>query len=158
MDTKETSEKIQISPSGFVDLGIEYEKMNVVKIKNVFASSFIDLPQRVLNIKSCINIKNEDNKCFLYCHLLHERYQRNNFKKIQGAERFYGKKAFIYKDEMIHLNYQDIEFPIPFNTFYTVKKIDEQNKIRINIFEYKEGKKMISHQFIIANVWSLKIV
>ena len=42
---------------------------------------------------------------------------------------------------MINLNYEDIEFPIPFNTFYTVKKIEEQNKIRINIFEYKEGKK-----------------
>ena len=42
---------------------------------------------------------------------------------------------------MINLDYEDIEFPIPFNTFYTVNKIEEQNQIRINIFEYKEGKK-----------------
>ena len=75
----ESHERVQIHPSGCVDMGIEFEKLNVVKIKNVFASSFIDLPQRVLNTKSCINIKNVDAKCFLYCHLLHERYQRNDF-------------------------------------------------------------------------------
>ena len=141
MDAKQSTQKIQVSPSGFVDLGIEYEKMNVVKIKNVFASSYIELPTRIINTKSCINIKNEDNKCFLYCHMLHERYRINDFKKIQNPERLHGKKAFIYKDVMINLNYQNISFPIPFNTFYTVKQIEEQNKIRINIFEYKEGKK-----------------
>ena len=141
MDSKESSDQVQIHPSGFVDLNIQYEKMNVVKIKNVFATSYIELPARIINTKSCINIKNEDSKCFLYCHLLNERYRKNKFLKIQNPERLYGKKAFIYKDEMINLNYKGIDFPVPFNTFYSVKKIEEQNQIRINIFEYKEGKK-----------------
>ena len=116
--------------------------MNVVKIKHVFVNGFIPLPAKIIHTKSCINIKNlYDDKCFLYCHLLHERYKLNNYKKIQNPERLHGSKAFIYGDTMINLNYEDIEFPIPFNTFYTVKKIEEQNQIRINIFEYKEGKK-----------------
>ena len=141
INTRESTERIQVSPSGFVDFGIEYEKLNIVKIQNVFANGYIELPTRIIHTKSCINIKNNDDKCFLYCHLLHERYRLNNFKKIQGAERLHGKKAFIYKDEMINLTYEDVDFPIPFNTFYTVKKIEEQNKIKINIFEYIEGKK-----------------
>ena len=61
--------------------------------------------------------------------------------KIRNPDRLYGEKAFIYGDKMINLDYQGIEFPIPFNTFYRAKKIKEKNQIRINIFEYKAGKK-----------------
>ena len=142
LNTRESSEIHQVSrSSGFIDFGIEYEKLNVVKIQNVFANGYIELPTRIIHTKSCINIKNKDDKCFLYCHLLHERYKINDFKKIQNPERLYGDKAFIYQDKLIHLDYTDIDFPIPFNTFYTVKKIEEQNKIRINLYEYKEDKK-----------------
>ena len=141
INTRESTPRTQVSVSSFVDFGIEYEKMHVVKIVNVFAHGYIELPVRIINTKSCVTIKNNDEKCFLCCHLLHERYRKNNFKKIQNAERLYGKKAFIYKDEMINVNYEGVDFPVPFNTFYIVKKIEEQNKIRINIFEYKEGKK-----------------
>ena len=141
MDQREATEPNQIHGSDCVDLGIEYEKMNIVKIQNVFANGYIELNPRIIHTKSCINKKNDDNKCFLYCHLLHERYRLNNWEKIQGAERLHGEKAYIYGDKMINLDYENIEFPIPFNTFYTVKKIEEQNQIRINIFEYKENKK-----------------
>ena len=141
INTRESTTRQQISPSGFTDFGIEYEKINVLKIVNAMANSYIELPVRIINTKSCINIKNNDEKCFLYCHLLHERYRLNDFKKIQGAERLHGEKAFVHNNVMINLNYEGIKFPIPFNTFYIVKKIEEQNKIRINIFEYKEGKK-----------------
>ena len=140
-DQKTTTERNQIHGSDCVDLGIEYEKLNVVKIKYVFANGYIELPNRIINTKSCINIKNVDNKCFLYCHLLHERYRLNGFTKIQNPERLHGEKAFTYGNTIINSNYENIVFPIPFNVLYTVKKIEEQNQIKINIFEYKEGKK-----------------
>ena len=157
INAKESTDQVQIHPSGYTDMNIEYEKINVVKIQNVFASAYIELPIRIINTKSCINIKNNDNKCFLYCHLLHERYRKNSFLKIQNPERLYGQRAYNYNDEMIHLNYENINFPIPFNTFYTVKKIEEQNQIRINIFEYKDGKKMTLFLYIIVKR-SMKIV
>ena len=141
MNAQQSTETQPDNRSGYTDVGIEYEKMNIVKIQNVFANGYISLDPRIINTKSCINIKNNDDKCFLYCHLLHERYKLNNFKKIQGAERLHSEKAFNYNNQMIHLNYENINFPIPYNTFYTVKKIEEQNKTRINIFEYKENKK-----------------
>ena len=138
---KNSTDTVQINPSGFTDFGIEYENLNIIKIKNAFASAYIELPIRIIHTKSCINIKNNDDKCFLYCHMLHERYRKNGFKKIQNPERLHGEKAYNYNNEMIHLNYENIHFPISFNTFYTIKKIEEQNQIRINVFEYKENKK-----------------
>ena len=42
---------------------------------------------------------------------------------------------------MINLDYEGIEFPIPYNEFYYVKKIEDKNKLRINIFEHNPGKK-----------------
>ena len=140
-DQRNTTEPNHIHGSDCVDLRIEYEKMNIVKVQNVFANGYIELPTRIIHIKSCINIKNDDDKCFLYSHLLHERYKLNNGKKIQNPECLHGKKAFIYNDTMINLNYKNIEFPVEFNTFYTIKKIEEQNEIRINIFKYKENRK-----------------
>ena len=141
MNAQQSNETQPDNRSGYTDIGIEYEKMNIVKIQNVFANAYISLPPRIINTKSCINIKNNDDKCFLYCHLLHQRYKLNNFKKIQNPERLYGVKAFNYNNQMIHLNYENIHFPIPFNTFHVIKKIEEQNKIRINIYEYKEENK-----------------
>ena len=60
---------------------------------------------------------------------------------VKNADRLHGKKAFICGDKMINLDYEGIEFPIPYNDIYYVKKIEDQNKIRINIFEHKPGKK-----------------
>ena len=101
----------------WVDSGIDYEKLNIVKIQNVFANGYTELPTRITNTKSSINIKNEDNKCFLHCHLLHERYRLCGYKIIK-AERLYGGKAFIYDDnKMINLDYEGIKFPIPYNVY-----------------------------------------
>ena len=127
MDQKETTDKVDLG-SDCIDIGIEFEKMNVVKIQNVFANGYIELPVRISNTKSCINIKNQDDKCFLYCHLLHEHYRLCG-GKIQNAERLHGEKAFIHDNKMIKLNYGGVEFPIPYNTFYTIKKIEDQNNI-----------------------------
>ena len=138
IDTKEGTDQV-IMGTDCVDSGIDYEKLNIVKIQNVFANGFIELPERIKNTKSCINIKHQYNKCFLYCHLLHERYRLCD--NVKNADRLHGKKACICDDKMINLDYEGIEFPIPYNDFYYVKKIEDQNKRRINIVEYKPGKK-----------------
>jgi multimeric flavodoxin WrbA len=45
---------------------IHIGKYNPLKIK-----SYLPLPKEILNKKCCINIKNEDEKCFMYCILYH---------------------------------------------------------------------------------------
>ena len=43
-------------------LTIHYDKYNPTR-----AGSYIELPQWMSSNKACINIRNEDNKCFKYC-------------------------------------------------------------------------------------------
>ena len=54
MDQRQATEPNQIHGSDCVDLGIEYEKMNIVKIQNVFANGYIELNPRIIHTKSCI--------------------------------------------------------------------------------------------------------
>ena len=124
----------------YVSSGCQNEQINVMPMQTVFANGYIDLPPKIIHTQSCVNIKNEDDRCVIYCHLLHERYSMTNNKKIEHPERLYGKKVFIYNNEMINLHYDDITFPIPYNNFYVIKKIEDQNKIKIHIFEYKKDK------------------
>ena len=64
-----------------------------------------------------------------------------NNEKIEHLEQLHGEKAFVYNNEIIKLDYKEISFPIPYNNIYVIKKIEDQNKILIDIFEHKEGKK-----------------
>ena len=89
IDTRESTDQV-ILGTDCVDSGVDYEKLNIVKIEKVFANGFIELPERISGTKSCINIKNRDNRCFLYCHLLHERYRLCD--KIGHPERLPGKR------------------------------------------------------------------
>ena len=110
-------------------------------IKNVFANGYIELPSKIKNSKSCVYIKNQDNRCFIWAHLLHERYRLCENKKIEHPERLYGQKAYIYNNKIIHLDYDGIDFPIAYNNISVLKDIENKNKVTINIFEYKHDKK-----------------
>ena len=62
-------------------------------------------------------------------------------KQLENPERLHGEKAYIYDNQIINIDYDDISFPIAYNNIYIVKKIEDLNDIRINVFEDKEGKK-----------------
>ena len=105
----------------YVSNGCQAKQINIVPIVNVFANTIIDLPARIKNTKSCVNINNVENKCFLYCQLLHERYCMCNNDKIEYPERLHGEKTFVYNNEIIKLDYQETSFPISYNNFYVIK-------------------------------------
>ena len=64
------SEKMELSESGLVLLEIEKIRINYDKY-NPRGGTFIELPKRIQDKKACINIQNEDNKCFKYCIILY---------------------------------------------------------------------------------------
>ena len=74
--------------------------------------------------KGLINIKNWDQKCFLWCHVKH----------INPSEEHPGRIKKIDKRLANNLNYDGIEFPVKEKDF---KKIEIQNNISINIFGYE---------------------
>ena len=85
-------------------------------------SSYIDLPIELKHPrKGLINIKNNDQKCFLWCHVRHINPVKEHPGKITRADR----------DLAINLNY---EFPVQEKD---LKKIEVQNNICINVFGYE---------------------
>ena len=74
--------------------------------------------------KRLINIKNNDQKCFLWCHVRH----------INPAEEHPGRIKKTDRRIASNLNYEGIEFPVQEKDF---KKIEVQNNICINVFGYE---------------------
>ena len=88
-------------------------------------SSYIKLPQELRHHrKGLINMKNEDNECFRWCHIRYLNPQDVHSERIKKSD-----KKFINK-----LDYSGIEFPV---TTKQYNKIEKQNDININVFGYE---------------------
>ena len=96
--------------------------------------SFVDLPSELKNSnKSFINIKNNDNKCFLWYHVRHLNLIEKYPERIKKEDKKLANNH----------NYEGIEFPI--------SKIDycgdeKQNNIHINGFCHENGIIYISSE------------
>ena len=75
--------------------------------------------------KGLINIKDNDQKCFLWCHVRH----------INPSEEYPGRILKTDKKISSNLNYDGIGFPVKEKDF---KKIEVQNNICINVFGYED--------------------
>ena len=90
-------------------------------------STYCELPKELKNsMKGLINIQNNDNKCFLWCHVRHLNYKSENLWRISGEN----------KDFTRSLNDDGIKFPVGKKDY---SKIEAMSKIDINVFSY-EGK------------------
>ena len=111
--------------SGWSISSIDSHHINIVKYQPIKGSSYIQLPQELRNsAKGLINLKNNDNQCFRWCHIRHLNPQEKYPQRIKKSD-----KAYINK-----LNYEGIEFPV---TIKQINKIETQNKINISIFGYE---------------------
>ena len=93
----------------------------------MIASTYIELPNKLANsMKSLINIKNNDNKCFLWCHIRHLNPLKIHPERITKED----------KNMINHLDYEGIEFPVSKKDFC---RIERQNNICINVFCYENN-------------------
>ena len=88
-------------------------------------NSYIPLPEKLQNAaKGLINLQNEDNECFRWCHIRYLNPQNDHPQRIKKIDRKMVKE----------LNYQGVEFPVVVKHY---GKIEEQNSININVFGYE---------------------
>ena len=112
--------------SGWTIQSVDSHFINLVKYEPLKGSSFIKLPTELQNsAKGLINLKNNDNECFRWCHIRHLNPHDKCPHKIKKCD-----KAYIDK-----LDYSDIEFPV---TTKQYNKIEKQNEVNINVFGYEE--------------------
>ena len=75
--------------------------------------------------KGIINIKNKDQKCFLWCHVRHINPSKEHPERIKKTDKKIAEK----------LDYDGIEFPVQEKDF---SKIEVKNNICINVFGYED--------------------
>ena len=89
-------------------------------------SSYLPLPEELRHHKKgVINIKNEDNKCFLWNLVRHLNPAKNHAERITQKDREFAKT----------LDFTGITFPVALNQ---IPRIEKQNKIRIYVTGYEE--------------------
>ena len=112
--------------SGWTIQSVDNHYINVVKYEPIKGSSYIKLPTELRNnAKGLINMKNEDNECFRWCHIRHLNPQDKYPQRIKKFDKQY----------IENLDYSGIEFPV---TTKQYNKIENQNEININVFGYED--------------------
>ena len=91
-------------------------------------SSYIELPESLANKKAIVNLKNTDNKCFMWAvtralHPAKDNSERIDTKLIKGTENF---------------NWDGIIFPVDLKQ---IDRFEKQNPtISVNVFGYEKKK------------------
>jgi len=107
-----------------IDLILEHY-LNIINYQPLRGGSYIHLPQELKNPKKkLINLKNEDEKCFLWSHVRHLNPQKKDPQRIKLTDKEFAKK----------LDYSGVTFPVQFKD---INKIEHQNQINISVFGYQ---------------------
>ena len=114
-------DKLVSESSGWVIDRIDSHHLNVTLYKPLNGSSYIELPTELRNPKKgLINIKNQENECFRWCHI-------RMINPIDKHPERVKKEDKIMIDK---LDYSGIEFPISKKDY---NKIEKKNGIRVNV-------------------------
>ena len=120
-------EKYIHESSGWTIKHVESLQVHTVDYTPLRASSYIPLPETLNKSRSILNIKNEDNKCFLYCVLakLHPHVAVPD-------------QASSYQDYEKNLNLSGLTFPM---TLSHIDKFERQNRhLSINVFGFEASE------------------
>ena len=113
--------------SGWIIELIESQYINISTYRPLSGSFYMDLPVELRSPrKGLINIKNKDQKCFLWCHVRHINPSKEHPERIKKTDKKIAEK----------LDYDGIEFPVQEKDF---SKIEVKNNICINVFGYENG-------------------
>ena len=105
-------------------------ELHTVSYRPLGGNTWIPLPKELADKKAIINMKNKDNKCFLWCVL------RKLNPKDDNAERV--DKELMEKENT--LNMEGIEYPV---SFKDISKFEKQNpNISITVLGYNEKDKV----------------
>ena len=89
--------------SGWITESIEGFYLNVSSYSPLIGNTYIELPSELQHpMKGFINIQNNNNKCFLWCHVRHLNLVDKNPQRITRED----------KQSVSKLNYEGINFPL----------------------------------------------
>ena len=120
----------QADGSGWVFKGVIRLILKIDKWDPLKASSYIDLPPELKNKKALINMKNTDNKCFLWSVL----------RGLNPKDKKAGRIDKDLKSKENTLNMEGIEYPV---SLKDIKRFEKQNPdISISVLGYSKDEKI----------------
>ena len=125
---KDLLDVFQGEGSGFTLRSILGCTLNVATYDVIGGSSFIELPAYNKNKMACVNIKNDDDRCFLFC-LSYVRNPPNSNVPNQ---------PYHYKKDLVNFNVDGLKFPLPVKQ---IPKFENQNTdFSVNVYALDEIK------------------
>ena len=113
--------------AGWVIESRDAEYVNISFFSPLSESTYIELPPKLGNsVKALINIKSNDNKRFLWCHIKHLNPLKIHSERITKA----------YKNMVNDHDYKGIKFSVSKKDF---NKMEKKNNIWTNAFSYEYG-------------------
>ena len=124
--------------SGWYFKEVEKLEIHTAEYNPTKGSSYIGLPDRIKNKKAIVNIKNKDDKCFLWC-ILRYLYPRD-----RDEERINDLKKYEFS-----LNTKGITFPMNVNNITQFEKLNPElpginvfsNDEKMTIYPLREAKR-----------------
>ena len=100
--------------------------LNLSSCRPLSGSTYCEVPKELSNsMKGLINIQNNDNICFLWCHVRHLNCKGVKLSRITKEDKAIAE----------NLNYTGIKFPVRKKNY---SKIEVMNNININVFSYED--------------------
>jgi hypothetical protein len=134
---KTNFESLQTAIDDFINNGsnwvlkrVLHVDVNILKFNPLNGKSYMELPEWILNKQACINIKNDDDKCFLWSVLayIHPVNSKKHPNRVSN-----------YKDKESSFNMGDLKYPIKYTDIDKVEKLNP--RYGINIFLHEMSKK-----------------
>ena len=116
----QTLDDEQLEGSGFVLNRFVNVILEIYKVNDNQASSYIELPEKYKNSKSIINIKNDDQFGFVWCILAHLCPNEEHKNKTSN-----------YPMHFDRLKLKGLEFPMKVKD---IPKFENLNNINVNVF------------------------
>ena len=115
--------------SGWIIHRIIKQYFNIYKYKPLRGKGYIELPKSIQNRGATVNIKNNDDKCFIYC--LGRRFDPNPKEKNLNRVTKHLKKV------CSDLGFDKIRTPVKPKD---IPKIEKQFGITVNLFYHNDGE------------------
>lgn len=100
--------------------------LHTFQYRPIGGSTYFKIPDTIGNSHAVINVKNNDNKCFLWSILAHMHPRTNNPNRVAHY--------ISYEQE---LNMKGISYPVQIKQ---IPKFENQNDISVNVFGFEEGE------------------
>ena len=154
-------EEFQINGSGWYFKEVLKLEVHTVEYNPIKGSSYIDLPEWIKNKKAIINIKNRDDKCFLWSilrYLYPKEKDAQYFKDLRKYEFSFNTKGLTFPLKLKDITkFEKLNPEIPgINVFsndnmtiYPLRMADRDCKNTIDLFLYEEDGD--SHYSLIKN-------